>query len=110
MCPAKPSASQAHPSHGSRSHPSSAPLMIEMKRGPDDRRLGEAVAQRLTRDPLRDQRIAASFATDALVAVRLGCPEVRRLGISRERFDLEDEARLDGDPVAGPLAREHDTA
>ena len=64
-------------------------LMVEMKRGPDDRVLGEALAARLARDPHLDRRIAASFATDALVAVKMGCPQIRRLGLVREAFDIE---------------------
>lgn len=70
----------------------SSTLMVEMKRGPDDRVLGEAVADRLLRDPHLERRVAASFATDALVAVRMGCPDVRRLGLAREAFDLEAQS------------------
>ena len=67
-------------------------VMIEMKRGPDDRALGAAVAARLQRDPHCDRRVAASFSTDALVAVQIGCPRVRRLGLVREPFDLQAQA------------------
>ena len=69
-------------------------LMIEMKRGPDDRALGEAVAARFQSDPRLHCRVAASFSTDALVAVRMGCPQVRRLGLVREGFDLEAQSYL----------------
>ncbi len=69
-------------------------VMIEMKRGPDDRALGEALAARLGSDPWLDQRVAASFSTDALVGVRMGCPQVRRLGLVREDFDLEAQSYL----------------
>ena len=66
-------------------------LMVEMKRGPDDRVLGEALAARFLRDPHLERRIAASFATDALVAVKMGCPDVRRLGLAREPFDFQSQ-------------------
>lgn len=70
-------------------------LMVEMKRGPDDRSLGDAVARRLVVHGKTERAVAASFSVEALEAVRSRAPELLRMGVAREDFDLEGQADLD---------------
>lgn len=70
-------------------------LMVEMKRGPDDAALGDAVARALLARAKTEQVVAASFSVEALEATRARAPRVLRMGVAREDFDIEGQAGLD---------------
>ena len=53
-------------------------LMVEMKRGPDDVALGDAVARRLAKVGRLERLIAASFSKRALAAVAARAPDLAR--------------------------------
>lgn len=70
-------------------------LMVEMKRGPDDEALGDAVARRLTAIARPERLVAASFSKTALRAVASRSPELKRMGVAREDFDVDGQEGLE---------------
>jgi len=70
-------------------------LMVEMKRGPDDVALGDAVARRLAKVGRLERLIAASFSKRALAAVAARAPDLKRMGLAREDFDIDGQGPLE---------------
>ena len=87
-------------------------LMVELKRGPDDAALGEAVAVALGQRVGRDRMVLASFSVEALRAARCVAGPLLMMGVAREPSDIAAQEDLDlwaqgliRDLVPGPAAR-----